>query len=36
MLTPSMKLRRRIVEDHYRSRVDAIYAQADSEPVAQE
>jgi len=29
-LTPTMKLRRRVVEDRYRSRIDELYAQAET------
>ena len=29
-LTPTMKLRRRVVEDRYRSKIDEIYAQAEA------
>jgi long-subunit acyl-CoA synthetase (AMP-forming) len=29
-LTPTMKLRRRIVEDRYRRQIDEVYAQAEA------
>jgi long-chain acyl-CoA synthetase len=29
-LTPTMKLRRRVIEERYRARIDELYAQADS------
>jgi long-chain acyl-CoA synthetase len=32
-LTPTMKLRRRVIEDRYRKQIDEIYAQAESSPV---
>jgi long-chain acyl-CoA synthetase len=32
-LTPTMKLRRRVIEDRYRKQIDEIYAQAESTPV---
>jgi long-chain acyl-CoA synthetase len=31
LLTPSMKLRRRVVEDRYRAQIEYLYAQAESE-----
>ena len=34
-LTASMKLRRRVVEERYRDRIEHLYAQADSEPLPQ-
>ena len=33
MLTPSMKLRRRVVEAHYHSLIDTLYSQAESEAI---
>jgi long-chain acyl-CoA synthetase len=35
-LTPTMKLRRRVIEDRYRRRIDELYAQAESTPVSTE
>jgi long-subunit acyl-CoA synthetase (AMP-forming) len=29
-LTPTMKLRRRVVEDRYRTQIDELYAEAES------
>jgi long-chain acyl-CoA synthetase len=34
MLTPSMKLRRRVVEERYRSQIEALYQRAETEVVA--
>ena len=34
-LTPTMKLRRRVVEDRYRRQIDEVYAQAESTSAAQ-
>jgi long-chain acyl-CoA synthetase len=33
-LTPTMKLRRRVIEDRYRKQIDEIYAHAEGTPVA--
>jgi long-chain acyl-CoA synthetase len=33
VLTPTMKLRRRVVEERYRARIDEIYAQAEATTV---
>jgi long-chain acyl-CoA synthetase len=33
LLTPTMKLRRRVVEERYRRQIDELYAQAESESV---
>jgi len=33
-LTPTMKLRRRVIEDRYRKQIDELYAQAEGTPVA--
>jgi long-chain acyl-CoA synthetase len=33
ILTPTLKLRRRVVEDRYRHQIDDIYAQAEATPV---
>ena len=30
ILTPTMKLRRRVVEDRYRRQIDELYARADA------
>lgn len=35
-LTASFKLRRRVVEERYRSQIERLYAQADSEPLPSE
>lgn len=32
-LTPTMKLRRRVVEERYRARIEEVYAQAEAQPV---
>jgi long-chain acyl-CoA synthetase len=32
-LTPTMKLRRRVIEDRYRKQIDELYAQAEGTPV---
>lgn len=32
-LTPTMKLRRRVVEERYRARIEEVYAQAETQPV---
>jgi long-subunit acyl-CoA synthetase (AMP-forming) len=29
-LTPTMKLRRRVIEDRYRTQIDDLYAQAET------
>ncbi|MGA8270080.1 MAG: long-chain fatty acid--CoA ligase [Candidatus Sulfotelmatobacter sp.] len=34
VLTPTMKLRRRVVEDRYRRQIDDLYAQAEGSPVS--
>jgi long-chain acyl-CoA synthetase len=34
LLTPSMKLRRRVVEERYRTQIEHLYSQAESDPVA--
>jgi long-chain acyl-CoA synthetase len=33
-LTPTMKLRRRVIEERYRIQIDDLYAKAEAEPVA--
>ena len=35
LLTPSMKLRRRFVEERYREQIEHLYSQAEVEPVSQ-
>ncbi len=32
-LTPTLKLRRRVIEDRYRKQIDELYAQAEATPV---
>jgi long-chain acyl-CoA synthetase len=32
-LTPTMKLRRRVIEDRYKKQIDELYAQADAAAV---
>jgi long-chain acyl-CoA synthetase len=32
-LTPTMKLRRRVIEERYRKQIDELYAQAEGAPV---
>jgi len=33
-LTPSMKLRRRVIEEHYRQQIEKMYSEADAETVS--
>jgi len=33
IMTPTLKLRRRVVEERYRKQIDEVYAQAEITPV---
>jgi long-chain acyl-CoA synthetase len=33
-LTPTLKLRRRVIEDRYRQQIDDLYAQAESTSIS--
>jgi long-chain acyl-CoA synthetase len=33
-LTPTMKLRRRVIEDRYRQQIDELYAQAETASIS--
>jgi long-chain acyl-CoA synthetase len=33
-LTPTLKLRRRVIEDRYRQQIDDLYAQAESKSIS--
>jgi long-chain acyl-CoA synthetase len=34
ILTPTMKLRRRVIEERYKKQIDDLYAQAEATPVS--